>query len=89
MLLKVQPCSCKQQTVVDDAHSFFDIFKLEWSVHISSAKKTLDNNKFHKVMELPLTPGLSIVKGYLQKKIENLVDSFKNNPTLHDWRELS
>ena len=40
-------------------------------------------------MELALTPDLLIVKGYLQKKIEKLVNSFKNNPTLHDWRELS
>ena len=81
---------CKQQTIVDDALSFCDIFKLERSVHISSSeKRILDNNKFHKVMELPLTPDLMIVKGYFQKKIEKLVDSLKNNPSLHDWREFS
>ena len=80
---------CKQQPVADDALSFCDMFNLEWSFHIlSSAKRTLDN-KFYKVMELALTPDLLIVKGYLQKKIEKLVNSFKNNPTLHDWRELS
>lgn len=80
---------CKQQPVADDALSFCDMFNLEWSFHIlSSAKRTLDN-KFYKVMELALTPDLVIVKGYLQKKIEKLVNSFKNNPTLHDWRELS
>ena len=80
---------CKQQPVADDALSFCDMFNLEWSFHIlSSAKRTLDN-KFYKVMELALTPDLLIVKGYLQKKIEKLVDSLKNNPTLHDWRELS
>ena len=80
---------CKQQPVADDALSFCDMFNLEWSFHIlSSAKRTFDN-KFYKVMELALTPDLVIVKGYLQKKIEKLVNSFKNNPTLHDWRELS
>ena len=90
MLLRGIGLRKHQQKVVDDALSFFDIFKLEWSVHISSsAKRTLDNSKFHKVIELPLTPDLLIVKGYLQKKIEELVDSLKSNPTLHDWRELS
>ena len=59
-------------------------------MHISSsAKRTLDNNKFHKVIELPLTPDLLIVKENLQKKIEELVDSLKKGPILHDWRELS
>ena len=90
MLLRGIGLRKHQQKVVDDALSFFHIFRLEWSVLISSsAKRTLDNNKFHKVIELPWIPDLLIVKGYLQKKIEELVDSLKNNLTLHGWRELS
>ena len=59
------------------------------SAHIIFSEKNIRYNKFHKVIELPLTPDLLIVKGYPQKKIEELVDSLKNNPTLHNWRELS
>lgn len=89
LLQRIRLCK-HQQVVVDDALSFFDIFQLEQSVHISSsAKRTLHNNKFHKVMELLLKADLLLVKGYLQDNIEELVDSLKNNLTLHYWRCFS
>lgn len=82
---------CKHhEVVVDDALSFVDIFKPEQPVHISSsAKRTLHNNKFHKVIDLLLTADLLIVKRYLQDNIEELVDSLKNNLNLHYWRDFS
>lgn len=89
LLQRIRLCK-HQQVVAGDALSFFDIFKLEQSVHISySAKRTLHNNKFHKVMKLLLKADLLLVKGYLQDNIEELVDSLKNNLTLHYWRYFS
>ena len=53
----------RQQNLIDDLSAFFDLFQLEWSIRLtSSTKRTLENTKFNKVIEFPVTSDLLKVK---------------------------
>ena len=70
--------------------AFFDLFQLEWSIWLtSSAKRTLENNKFKNVIELPVTSDFLKVKDYLEREIKDLTDKLKGNSNLDTWGKLS
>ena len=57
--------------------------------HLSStAKQTLDNNKFNQKIKLLVTPHLLVVKQYCKTKTKYLTGELKKNPTLASWRQL-
>ena len=90
MLKKGMGIRNRQQNLIDDSSAFFDLFHLEWSIRLtSSAKRTLENNKFNKVIEFPVTSDLLKVKNYLEKEIKDLTDKLKENSDLDTWRKLS
>ena len=90
MLKKGMGIRNRQQNLIDDLSAFFDLFQLEWSIRLtSSAKRTLENNKFNKVIEFPVTSDLLKVKEYLEKEIKELTDKLKENSNLVTWRRLS
>ena len=90
MLKKGMGIRNRQQNHIDDSSAFFDLFQVEWSVRLtSSAKRTLENNKFNKVIEFPVTSDLLKVKDYLEKEIKDLTDKLKENSDLDTWRKLS
>ena len=70
MLLRGLGLKQRQQDIVDDTLAFCDVNKSEWGVHLaSSAKRTLENNKFNKIIELPRTANLILTKNYLEEWI--------------------
>ena len=90
MLKKGMGIRNRQQNLIDHSLAFFDLFQLEWSIRLtSSAKRTLVNNKFNKVIESPVTSDLLKIKEYLEKEIKEFTDKLKENSNLVTWRKLS
>ena len=57
--------------------------------HLSStAKQTLDNNKFNQKIKLLVTLHLLVVKQYCKTKTKYLTGELKKNPTLGSCRQL-
>ena len=63
----------RKPDLIRNAEDFLELYKLEWRPQILSVcLKTLDANKFDKVMLLPLTEDTMKVRSYLKKRISLL-----------------
>ena len=73
MILKGIGIKTRKPDLIRNAEDFLELYKLEWRPQILSVcLKTLDPNKFDKVMLLPLTEDTMKVRSYLKKRISLL-----------------
>ena len=76
--------------LISDSENFLELYKLEWAPKISTVcLKTMDVNKFNKIMLLPLTEDIMKVRNYLKRKIPDLTSQVAELPTLENWRALA
>ena len=80
----------KNPSLSKDAVEFLQLFKLEWVAQISTVcLKTMDTNKFNKVMLLPLTEDLMKVRTFLKQDISKNLKLLNEDHSIESWRALA
>ena len=71
--------------LISDSESFLELYKLESAPKISTVCfKTVDLNKFNKIMLLPLTEDVMKVRNYLKRNIPDLTSQVALLSSLED-----
>lgn len=90
MILRGIGIKTRKPDLLRNVEDFLQLYKLEWMPQISSVcLKTMDANKFNKLMLLPLTEDLMKVLSYLKKGIPVFRKQVSDSPTLEDWKVLA
>jgi len=63
---------------------------MEWKAKISAVcHRTLDDNKFHREILLPITENLLKVRTFLKEQIPIITDRLRMTKCVEDWRYLA
>jgi len=89
-LLKGLAIKQKDLQLKTKAYDFSEVFDIEWKARIATVcHRTLDDNKFNKVVLLPITEDLLKVRSFLKEEIPIITNRLRVTKKTEDWRYLA